>query len=77
MLMNLMICMNKGYKGKLSITIKNNSTNTYILMPKMKIVQVVFESLDYAVTPNLLYSNEKHPLYQNEDGLQGSKTLEK
>lgn len=65
--------INPGYIGKLNITMINNSPNTYILMPKMQIAQVVFENMDNNVSENLLYYNEKNPRYQNEEGLQGSK----
>ena len=65
--------INPGYNGKLNITVINNSANTYILMPRMQIAQVVFEKLDDNVSENMLYYNEKNPSYQNEDGLRGSK----
>ncbi len=65
--------LNPGYRGKLNISITNNSTNTYIILPKIKVAQVVFEELDCKVSENLLYSNENNPAYQNEDGVQGSK----
>lgn len=65
--------LNPGYRGKLNISITNNSTNTYIILPKIKIAQVVFEEMDSKVSENLLYSNEATPSYQNEDGIQGSK----
>ncbi|MBQ9834249.1 MAG: dCTP deaminase [Bacilli bacterium] len=65
--------INPGFKGKLNITISNHSPNTYILMPKMQIAQVVFEKMNEAVSDDLLYGNEKNSSYQNEDGLKGSK----
>lgn len=65
--------INPGFKGKLNITITNHSPNTYILMPKMQIAQVVFEKMNEAVSEDLLYGNEKNSSYQNEDGLKGSK----
>ena len=65
--------INPGFRGKLNISITNNSTNTYVILPKIKIAQVVFENMDAVVSENLLYSNENNPAYQNEDGLQGSK----
>lgn len=65
--------INPGFKGKLNITITNHSPNTYILMPKMQIAQVVFEKMNEAVSEGLLYGNEKNSSYQNEDGLKGSK----
>lgn len=65
--------LNPGFKGRLNISIVNNSTNTYIILPKMKIAQVIFEEMDNIVSENLLYYNESNPAYQNEDGLQGSK----
>ncbi len=65
--------INPGYKGNLNVTLSNDSGNTYILSPNMRIVQVVFEALDSAISEDLLYSNEKTPSYQNEDGTRGSK----
>lgn len=65
--------INPGYKGKLNITLTNNSPNTYRLTPNMRIAQVVFEALDNNVSKDLLYYNEKNPMYQNEDGTRGSK----
>lgn len=65
--------LNPGYKGKLNLTIVNNSPNTYKLLPNMQIAQVVYELLDTSVSEDLLYYNEKAPLYYNENGLQGSK----
>ena len=65
--------INPGFKGKLNITITNHSPNTYILMPKMQIAQVIFEKMNEAVSEDLLYGNEKNSSYQNEDGLKGSK----
>ena len=65
--------INPGYKGKLNITIKNNSCNVYEIMPGMQIAQVIFESMYENVNKELLYSNEANNLYQNEDGMEGSK----
>lgn len=65
--------LNPGYRGKLNISITNNSSNTYVIEPKMNIAQVVFEKLNEKVSENLMYYNEKNPVYLNEDGLQGSK----
>lgn len=65
--------LNPGYRGKLNISITNQSTNTYTIIPKLKIAQVVFEMMDEKVSEDLLYYNEKKPAYQNEDGLGGSK----
>lgn len=65
--------INPGFRGKLNISIVNNSTNTYRIQPKIKIAQVIFEAMDNKVSENLLYFNEQNPAYQNEDGSQGSK----
>lgn len=65
--------INPGYKGKLNITITNLSPNTYFITPNMQIAQVVFEKLDNQVSEDLLYFNEKTPVYYKEDGRQGSK----
>ena len=65
--------INPGYKGKLNITIINNSPNTYEITPNMQIAQVVFESMEETVKEELLYNNEQNPVYQDEDGMQGSK----
>lgn len=69
--------LNPGYQGKLNITIKNCSPNTYKLLPNMNLAQIVFETLDTNVSANYLYSNEPNPVYQNEDGMQGSKVYTK
>lgn len=65
--------INPGYKGKLNITIVNNSPNTYEITPNIQIAQVVFESMEETVKEELLYNNEPNPVYQDEDGMQGSK----
>lgn len=65
--------INPGYKGKLNITIINNSPNIYEITPGMQIAQVVFEKMYDKVSEELLYSNEKNATYQDEDGLDGSK----
>ena len=66
--------LNPGFKGKLNITITNNSTNSYLLTPKIQIAQAVFEKLDKKVKKKYLYSNiKKKASYQNDNGRQGSK----
>ncbi len=65
--------LNPGYKGKLNITITNNSTNTYIITPNMQIAQAIFEEMDADVDEELLYYNEKNAYYQDNNGIQGSK----
>ena len=65
--------INPGYKGKINITIVNNSPNTYEITPNIQIAQVVFESMEETVKEELLYNNEPNPVYQDEDGMQGSK----
>lgn len=69
--------LNPGYQGKLNITIKNCSPNTYKLLPNLNIAQIVFEILDTNVDELYLYPNESNPVYQNEDGMQGSKVYTK
>ena len=64
--------LNPGFKGKLNLTITNNSTNAYILTPKIQIAQVVFEKLDKKLKKENAYSSQKKPSYQNKDGRQGS-----
>lgn len=64
---------NPGYKGKINITITNNSTNSYLIMPGIRIAQVVFEKMDTMVSDDLIYGNKNDSIYQNEDGLIGSK----
>lgn len=65
--------INPGYKGKLNITIINNSPNTYEITPNIQIAQVVFESMEETVKEELLHNNEQNPVYQDENGMQGSK----
>lgn len=65
--------INPGYKGKLNITIINNSPNTYEIHPNIQIAQVVFEKMYENVNKELLYNNEPTPVYQDEDGMEGSK----
>lgn len=64
--------LNPGFKGKLNLTLTNNSVNSYVITPKIQIAQVVFEKLDKKVKKKYLYSNKKKPTYQNKDGRQGS-----
>ena len=65
--------LNPGFMGKLNLTIINNSPITYTIMPKMQIAQVVFEKLDRKVKKEYMYSHQKHAVYQQKDGIQGSK----
>lgn len=65
--------INAGYVGVLSLMICNMSSNTYKITPNLKIGQIVFEELTDGITEDLLYGNEKTPMYQNEEGLKGSK----
>lgn len=65
--------INAGYEGTLNIAMYNLSPNTYKIKPGMRIGQIVFEELTEGITEDLIYSNEKTPIYQNEDGTVGSK----
>lgn len=65
--------INAGYEGVLNLAMYNLSPNSYILKEGMRIGQVIFEELTEGMTDDLLYSNEKTPVYQNEDGKSGSK----
>ena len=64
--------LNPGFKGKINITVTNNSSNAYLLTPKIQIAQVIFEKLDKKVKKEHLYSSKKKASYQNTDGRQGS-----
>ena len=55
------------------LSLYNASSNAYILQPYMRIAQIIFERLDDIPPDELLYFNEKTPVYQNETGLNGSK----
>lgn len=65
--------INSGYKGILNISMCNLSPNTYKIKTGMRIGQIVFEELTDGITDDLLYENERTPIYQNEDGNNGSK----
>lgn len=62
-----------GYSGVLNIAMHNMSCNSYRITPNLRIGQVVFEELTDGMTEDLLYQNESTPVYQDEDGLVGSK----
>ncbi len=64
--------LNPGFKGKLNITLTNHSTNSYMLMPKLQIAQVIFERMDKKVSKKHWYPSEEKASYQQKDGLQGS-----
>lgn len=64
--------INAGYRGILSILVSNLSPNSYEIIPNMRIGQLVIEPLDNGVT-DLSYPNENTPVYQEEQGLTGSK----
>ena len=64
--------LNPGFKGKLNLTVTNNSINSYVITPKIQIAQVIFEKIDKKVKKEHLYSNQAKANYQNKDGLQGS-----
>ena len=65
--------INAGYCGRLNIAIYNMSPNTYKITKNLRIGQLVFEELTDGITKDLLYENERTPMYQNEDGTIGSK----
>ena len=65
--------INAGYKGILNLMIYNMSPNTYKITPNLKIGQIVFEEITDGITNDLIYGNEIDSVYQNEDGLEGSK----
>lgn len=65
--------INAGYSGTLNIELYNMSPNTYKITPGLRIGQLVLEELTDGITDDLIYSNEKTPMYQNEDGTVGSK----
>jgi deoxycytidine triphosphate deaminase len=65
--------INAGYEGVLNIAMYNLSPNTYKIKSGMRIGQIVFEELTEGITEDLVYPNEKTPIYQNEDGNIGSK----
>lgn len=51
----------------------NVSPNKYKIFPNMNIGQLVVETVSSEVPENLLYYNEKTPVYLNETGKTGSK----
>ena len=51
--------LNPGFKGKLNLTVTNNSINSYVITPKIQIAQVIFEKLDKKVKEKHLYSNHR------------------
>ena len=61
-----------GFRGKLNLTVTNNSVNAYVITPKIQIAQVVFEKMDKKVKKDKLYSAKTSISYQNKDGRQGS-----
>ena len=65
--------INAGYSGTLNIPLYNMSPNTFKITPDLRIGQLVLEEITDGITEDLLYPNEKTPMYQNEDGTVGSK----
>lgn len=51
----------------------NVSPNKYKILPNINIGQLVLETISSEVPENLLYYNEKTPVYLNETGKTGSK----
>lgn len=49
------------------------SPNNYIIKPNLRIGQILFEEVTEGIPEKLLYSNMKNSVYQNENGLVGSK----
>ena len=64
--------LNPGFKGKLNLTVTNNSINSYVITPKIKIAQVIFKKIDKKLKKEHLYSYKKNSGYQNKNGRQGS-----
>lgn len=58
--------IDSGFKGNITLEIKNLSNNNIILYEGMRICQIVFETLDG--TPNRIYG-EADNKYQNQQGV--------
>lgn len=60
------------YEGQINLAITNNSLNTYIIMPKIEVAQIIFEKLDKKIGKQYI-TKMKTSKYQNDNGLTGSK----
>lgn len=57
---------NPGYKGRLTIGILNASPNAVVLVPDLKIAQIVFEELTSTPSENKQYHKKADAAFSNE-----------
>lgn len=64
---------NPTYSGVLSIGIFNAGVNSFILRPKLRIAQMVFEEIESVPSEDKLYKNKKNAAYEGEKEFRGSR----
>lgn len=64
---------NPTYSGVLSIGLFNAGVNPFILRPKLRIAQMVFEEIESVPSENKLYKNKKNAAFEGEKEFRGSR----
>lgn len=57
---------NPTYSGVLSIGLFNAGVNTFLLQPKLRIAQMVFEEIESVPSEDKLYKNKKNAAFEGE-----------
>lgn len=63
---------NPGYSGVLSLGLYNASPNAVILVPGVRVAQVVFEELSSTPSAEKQYQNKRDAAYMAEDNFRGA-----
>lgn len=63
---------NPTYTGKLSIGLFNAGVNPFILRPKLRIAQMIFEEIESVPSAQKLYKNKKNAAFEGEKEFRGS-----
>lgn len=64
---------NPTYSGVLSIGLFNAGVNAFVLKPKLRIAQMVFEEIESIPSEDKLYKNKKNAAYEGEKEFRGSR----
>lgn len=64
---------NPTYSGVLSIGLFNAGVNTFLLQPKLRIAQMIFEEIESVPSEDKLYKNKKNAAFEGEKEFRESK----
>lgn len=64
---------NPTYSGVLSIGLFNAGVNAFILRPRLRIAQMIFEEIESVPSEDKLYKNKKNAAFEGEKEFRGSR----